>query len=620
MHEGDGAYAASFNLAALDVGTNSYTLRVEAEDHAPYFRALQSLDSSYDAEAIHNNYYARCNEWGDESGWLGSDPWGECEVDPDRLIETFGTEVQDLDQWDEERLGGSLYIQDFEIYRVHPEIRVSDMKDRDLGDDIRYASQPRRRGYQNAIKAAVKGPALAKAALVHAEIIDMLEDHRASASNPTEAEIAAKASSIVSQFAESLEHLSAGFDISGALLEGARAFSRGRSAGQLDELLHATGYFAAVWPAFEQFKEEAEGTSLAKDKTFQEALVDVEEALLREYNAAPERLAEASGRRELADYVNNLLLGTVAKGGVKAGFTLLSIAGGKGIAVAGGPKALAAVLAWDVMKAARDRRNARVQLGTAAWIDREVLSSYPDSVTPATAAALSPRDRRGALMRLTLGQLFNQTRAAYLAGEHGSWLGNSWRFVLDELSVETERDAYNAAMVRVSVEKAEQAEEGIAQLAAFLADNATYASDDEGDSEAEARASEGASSALLRSLNGTVWANKRNIRGSGAFTQFKGSSITDLIYWNLPYNSGCRIMNSNIVSARGNVLETEAGDGSGKILLYLNNDNLRVTVLEKFSGIDTGKDILFFPEGTEMEFERVDSFPSNIDRCETVFN
>jgi hypothetical protein len=80
MHEGDGAYAASFNLAARDVGTNTYALQVEAEDHALYVRRLQSLNSSYDAEATHNNYYARCNEWGD------------CEVDPDRLIETFGSE------------------------------------------------------------------------------------------------------------------------------------------------------------------------------------------------------------------------------------------------------------------------------------------------------------------------------------------------------------------------------------------------------------------------------------------------------------------------------------------------------------------------------------------------
>lgn len=431
---GEGRYVATLPLAARDRAQYNYRFVVEApEDHRS--RTIKPGALIETVELFHDAYVARCNEFDDESGPLAVDPWGDCSVDAERLVETFGTETATT------RGFGRI-----ELFLIHP--------DKELTDVTSLVTRPEH--YEEVIETTVKGPALAQAKAANTAVAELIEEQRAEAEEASFEEVAATGASVVSGFSESLEMLSQGLGGTADVLELIRAYERGQRDGELDALLQLAGYFPEAERALEHLEEEAKGTALWDDPAFREALENVEGELREQRDVAPRELAEARARGAMADAAAEILLGATVKTSLGMGL--------KGLGAAGGIKGIAAVMAYDLLAAGRAQREAHIAMAMAGLMDRQALGDYPDRVDREDVVLMDEAEQRGALMRLSLGVFFNQTRAAYLAGEDASWLEDAVDFAIEGIGIEREDDAYDAAMVEASQEKMERAKEDIALL------------------------------------------------------------------------------------------------------------------------------------------------------------
>ena len=464
-HLGDGTYEVQLE-GLRDPGRYKYTVNLSAPHHASQKITPISLSGERSVELIHNNYVARCNQdWeDDEPGLLGNDsPWADCSVDPDRLIETFGTEMQEIGFHEE----GVARIEEFELFRFHPSEPLSDVKVYDATSMDNYRGDKRLQQYRRLIGQVVRGPALAKAYAANEAIADLIEERRA-AEEPSVEEVAARGASVVAGFAEEFSAAADAIGAAGEVLNVVRANERGVLKG----IVHYAALRSGVQQeTLKQFKRHARKARIWDDPSFRHAVEAVEETLEDQQQAGPEELANAYGRDEIADAVGDVLAGTTVKGGAKA----LLAAAKVGTAI----KTAGAVLFYNFVERSLDRSQARVFLILAPLIDRQVLGRYPDTLEEADLKSLGPAEKRGILMRLALGTIYNESRAAYLTGENKSWLGQGWDFATEAMSIGTEADAYDAEMVRVSVEKSSRAKTEINRLGATLAHNDGRSSDDE---------------------------------------------------------------------------------------------------------------------------------------------
>lgn len=442
-HESDGQYVASFNLAAGDVAENSYDLRVEARDHAPYVRRLSGLSSSYRAELMHNNYHARCNESmpTDTGQFWRTDPWEECSIDPDRLIETFGSEHANFSLPEPP---GSARSPSFRgrAHAFYPNIRT-------IVTDVVH----RGRAYRNLISQIVRAPARAQAIVMGRVAMDEIEQQLAANEKLSLAAFTANAAGTLAEITEALE----GF--AGPLSAAGKAFSltQAHRDGQLEGLVQVAAHTIGMEQAVAQFEALVEESWLRNDDILISEIEDAKQAIAEEREATIEAVIEHYGNAGFNDTAEAIVFGASVK--ALFGGLLKAVAAGAAVKVA------AVYVVYDFLRSADARAEERAVLGVASILDRELLSRYPDRMEDMDPGTMDADELTGAIMRLSLGILFNETRAAYLGGENRTLVGKGFQYVFASEMPSSEREAYEREMIRISQEKSEQAAEAISRLA-----------------------------------------------------------------------------------------------------------------------------------------------------------
>lgn len=444
-NEGGGRYVASFDQDAEGVGSNIYELRVEAQDHAPYVRALLGLDSTSNAAVIHNNYYARCNERMPTDTWnfWRTDPWEECSIDPERLIETFGS--------DHKRFllpspGGSREKATFRgrTYVFHPDISAV------------VHSFSRSLAYDKLIPKIVQAPARAHAIATGRVAMEEIEQQLAANERLSLGALTASTAGTLAEIAEVLE------SFAGPLSAAGHAFSltQAHRDGQLEGMVQVAAHTVGMEQAVAQFETLVADSWLREDKLLVDAIEKAKKTIAEEREATIEEIVANYGNAEFNDAAEAIVFGA----SVKAIFGGALKAAGVGAVV----KTAAVFAVHDFLRSVEDRDQERTMLAAAALLDRELLSRYPDRLEDMNPGTMEPDELNGAIMRLALGILFNETRAAHLGGESRTLVGRGFQYAFASEMPSSEREAYDREMIRVSLEKSEQAEEAIIRLAEYL--------------------------------------------------------------------------------------------------------------------------------------------------------
>jgi len=441
-HESDAQYVASFNLAAGDVAENSYDLRVEARDHAPYVRRLSGLSSSYRAELMHNNYYARCNESmpTDTGQFWRTDPWEECSVDPDHLIETFGSDHKTFllpsprGSREKTTFRGRTYV-------FHPDISAV------------VHSVRRSLAYDNLIPKIVQAPARAQAIVTGRVAMEEIEQQLAANDRLSLGALSASTAGTLAEIANVLE------SFAGPLSAAGHAFSltQAHRDGQLEGLVQVAAHSVGVEQAMAQFETLVEDSWLREDKLLVDAIEDEKRAIAKKREATTEEIVANYGIAGFNDAAEAIVFGA----SVKAIFGVALKAAGVSSVI----KTAAVLAVYDFLSSVEARDQERTLLAAAALLDRELLSRYPDRVENMNPGAMDHEELNGAIMRLALGILFNETRAAHLGGENRTLVGRGFEYAFASEMPASEREAYDRQMIRISQEKSEQAAEAISRLA-----------------------------------------------------------------------------------------------------------------------------------------------------------
>jgi hypothetical protein len=487
-------------------------LTVIAPDHASTDVNSSLLVADRTVELVHNNYYARCNQdWDD--GWnFGPYSWTNCEVDPDRLIETFGsTDVQ-------------FEVESMPFQEESEEVKV----DRPLPGPLGLANASkrgvpsislsvRRDAYERLIekialaplrtRAQVEGSALNRAIDQLPENVEETDWGEVTAVAGEGVDVAEEVLDLGSESAEVLlenaeyigEAVKLGFEVEQAQEQAERdAFLR--ALIYWAELRHGRG--SIDW-AFRRLEQSAPTTSNGTtDPAYTEALQNVREKVDAQKSMGLDDLVSEYQNGRILEVLGEFSLGFGTKVGAKAlatkalaakGLAATGAGAGATVATAGAAAVgiAAGAFAVDVYSGISDRHDERSLLAMAPVVD-DVLQSYPDGsprvnlstisctddtemqtrfsergladlreqikraqVPSISVSDLTAEERWGTLMRLQLGILFNETRRSYLLGEERSLIGGMFG-ELGELFQE-ERAAYDQCMAAVSEEKIRRA-------------------------------------------------------------------------------------------------------------------------------------------------------------------
>lgn len=515
VHRGRGVYVPGKSETVPAQGRHRFMLTVIAPDHASTDVNSSLLVADRTVELVHNNYYARCNQdWDD--GWnFGPYSWTNCEVDPDRLIETFGStdiqfEVESMPFQEESEevkvdrpLPGPLGLANASKRGV-PSISLSVRRDAYERLIEKIALAPLR------TRAQVEGSALNRAIDQLPENVEETDWGEVTAVAGEGVDVAGEVLDLGSESAEVLlenaeyigEAVKLGFEVEQA-----------QEQAERDAFLRALIYWAELrhgrdsidW-AFRRLEQSAPTTSNGTtDPAYTEALQNVREKVDAQKSMGLDDLVSEYQNGRILEVLGEFSLGFGTKVGAKALATKALAA--KGLAATGAGAAgagatvatagaaavgiAAGAFAVDVYSGISDRHDERSLLAMAPVVD-DVLQSYPDGsprvnlstisctddtemqtrfseqgladlreqikraqVPSISVSDLTAEERWGTLMRLQLGILFNETRRSYLLGEERSLIGGMFG-ELGELFQE-ERAAYDQCMAAVSEEKIRRA-------------------------------------------------------------------------------------------------------------------------------------------------------------------
>ena len=351
VHVGQGRYEATANPVKYSAGRYSYALKVSAPDYASKVVSPHSpaLIRDREVELVHNNYYARCNRDWEESWIEGLDsPWEDCKVDPERLIETFGTKTkrfqtkpvpEDVDPRTPIEQLPSIWSS-FEVHRPLPAL--------DASEEIHL--QTREAVYEKLIEAVALAPARAKALAQSRTLYRRIEE-RLTTDEQVEWERLAEGEAAVSDIlgeavstgSESVEALgSLGEAVSLGLKLG-EAWETGRLDGLLRIVVYQSSSGRSVDWALKRIERLAAGSPLQNDPAFASALKNVREKIERQQSLSPEELVQRYRSDRIGEVAAEIFISMGAEAAVKTLATkALAATGAKASLAAAGAGGLAA--------------------------------------------------------------------------------------------------------------------------------------------------------------------------------------------------------------------------------------------------------------------------------------
>ncbi|MDI6401179.1 FISUMP domain-containing protein [Balneolaceae bacterium ANBcel3] len=451
-HEGRGRYRAS----QTPVGADAYRVSVQvmADDHQPIDKIVSENAAPPVTESInvfHNNYFERCLGRLDGRPHTYPDsPWNDCTVDADRLIESFGTEQRDIRYTITNRT--SMYP----VYKYAPDI------DHAIENIEIYAA--RENAYESILEQLFRGTALTLATAQSQELSDWLDQHMRTNDDLSKAALSARGTQLIAGFSETLQDFGEAFELIGATLDLERAFRQ----GSMDGVLMYLAYQSTAGDILDRLELMIRHSDswLANDEALQYALRDIRFEFEQTREENMEQMARAVANNTVTETVGNILLGMALKTALnQAGITVASLVTGKAApaVVAGSVKVAVALVVIDFIQSALRAHEQRTLLATALQMDRYLLEGVPDRFESGRAGRYGDEQLTDMLIRMQLGLLFNEARAAMYAGEHRTWIGYQFRY--SEAGAVSPTQAYELRMVEISREKSARAEADLERLA-----------------------------------------------------------------------------------------------------------------------------------------------------------
>ncbi len=449
---GNGTYQTTESVF-LDQ-THQLELSVYAPDHEPTIQQIPNHQTSVNVQLYHNNYYSRCNDdLGQNSSsfipWRNN-PWEDCSVDPDRLIEVFGIIEKNILNGNRAHLIDSRKPS---IHKYAPEIS---------NDFSNYV--PRHRAYTTAIEGLLKAAALAKASVAKTELSEWIELELNANHQISNSQLILKGGQIITGFSETFSELSTAMEIAGYAFE----VSRANREGYLDGVLMYIAYKSSANEILDRLDLLANRSWMRDDEAFQNSLKDIRDKYERNKDREVQEVVRAIRANRIGETVSDIVFGIALKNALTAaGTSVYAIAAGHAAPaiLAGAFQVVAAAAIYDFIRSVEKTGEQRALLSAITQIDR-TLFSVPDYYSPAIIEGLSDNQKLDLMMRLQLGIIFNETRAALYSGEFKTWIG--YQFQYSEMGSRNAEQAYELKMAEVSKEKADLAEAMIIDLIVYL--------------------------------------------------------------------------------------------------------------------------------------------------------
>lgn len=451
-HIGDGKYAPAETII-LD-NTYDVELLVSAPDHEPASRLLYGVTGNHNVELFHNNYYKRCNELNSGSSsssflpW-NQNPWDDCEVNKNDLIEIFGIEEKNI-----VNPGDKNYLFNMRLFKYAPDIS---------NDYSQFA--PRFRAYRTIFDNLLISTSLSLATVQNQELIEWVESELESNQVVSNSEMVVKGASLVTNFSESFKIIDLGLQAAGYALD----IGRAKREGSLEGLLMYIAYRGVVEEVLQRIEKLSGADWLKDDEALKSAVSDARSDYERLNEKSEEEMIQGIITQRVGDVLGDIILGEAIKGSLtSAGVAVSSLVGGKAapVLLAAGGKTIAAYVIYDFLESVRRTGDQRALLSAIVQMDKHMFHGVPDHFESSVSKTLNPQQHLDMLMRMQLGLLFNEARAALFAGEFRTWIG--YQFQYSKKGARNANQAYDLKMADVSLKKAESAQKDIESLISLM--------------------------------------------------------------------------------------------------------------------------------------------------------
>lgn len=451
-HKTAGTYSSPSEPSFVD-GPYDVSLIVMAEDHASYNNLLsRNFQGPVNAqiELYHDNYYDRCRGLlrGQQHTYPDS-PWNDCQVDANRLIESFGIEQRDI------RYTITNRTSTYPVFKFAPDT------DHAIESIEIYAA--RKNAYETILEQLFRGTALNMATAQSQELSQWVTQHMRTHDDLSRATLSAQGAQLITGFTETLQAFGEAFEIIGATLDLERAFRQ----GSMDGVLMYLAYESTAGDILDRMELMIRQSDswLANDEALKYALRDIRFEFDQNRNKNMEQMARAVGNNTVTETVGDILLSMALKTALShAGITVASLVTGKAApaVLAGSVKVVVAVVIFDFIQSSLRTHRQRSLMATALQLDRYLLEGVPDRFEASLVPRLRDEDLTGMLIRLQLGLLYNEARAAMFSGELRTRIGYQLQY--SDSGPRNQNQAYELRMAAVSREKSARAEADLAQL------------------------------------------------------------------------------------------------------------------------------------------------------------
>lgn len=447
-HQHAGRYAIDRKFLG---GSYEAHLHISSPDHANLDEVVStsgSVPGHFAKQLYHNNYYEQCNEITLEPYNISSSEWDECQVNPDRLIESFGRSYRNIDNSGNPNVNHYLFNKMQYNYAPDPSQAFGNFGNRSGA-------------YNDIFKQIIRNVALAEASVKGDEILDWID--RKNSEDLSVRELASQGVELISGFDDALDELNEAFQAINAVLNIEQAYQE----GTLDGVVMYLAYQSIAESILDRIKVATveNDTWISEDRALESAINGLRSEIDENKNEDMQSVARAMVNKNVGEVVANIILGAATKSALKtAGYsvTTLAKAAAAPALVAGAAKVAAGALVYDLFTSVQEATRSRALLTAALQLDRHLFSHVPDSYKQDKVDAMEIGELTEMLTRLQLGLIFNETRTAYFAGEHRTWIGEQIRY--SDEGPRNQYQAYELEVSRVSREKSEQAEKDIELL------------------------------------------------------------------------------------------------------------------------------------------------------------
>lgn len=454
-HTGNGEYQPT-ELIILDYSHDT-ELHVAAPDHESVTQWLLRRSGVIEVRLWHNDYYSRCERVPEERNrsffsW-NRNPWVDCEVDAERLIESFGMdEIHILNS-------RTPHLFNTSVYKYAPQIS---------NDFNNFA--PRYLAYKTIIEQLLTGTSISMASVNNGEFVSWLQEEINANRQISDREFLIKGAQFISNFSDIFTELNMAFSMIGYSFDLTRAYREGYLSG----IMMYIAYQGAAADIFARLENLSANCWISGDEAFRLALADVKNDFERRRMDDQQKLARAAAADEAGAVLGDILFSVAVRQILSAaGTTAYSLVTGNASSalIAGSIKTISAYVVYNFIQSVQRTGQQRALLSAIVQIDRTMMNHVPDHFPPATfrTEQLTESDQLDYMLRLQLGLLFNEARSALFSGEFKTWIG--YQFQYSQMVSRNQNQAYELKMAQVSIEKATEAQNALENLLTYLSES-----------------------------------------------------------------------------------------------------------------------------------------------------